>query len=170
MLIEGNVVWLDFIRIWAPMFGCRRTRLHSPQSELFPVEEIVFPFAILFLTPDLFSTIFIHGSFGFWSDSWRVYHNYPKFASQSIWVSFPGLILSAFQSIHVWPLSENLRSNTPLEISICAWYMTLLHFLVMYIAVSDRVKLCLFYCHASQFDFKVVSILGFFFFSKKKTP
>lgn len=42
MLIEGNVVWLDFIRIWAPMFGCRRTRLHSPQSEIFPVEEIVF--------------------------------------------------------------------------------------------------------------------------------
>lgn len=54
MLIEGNVVWLDFIRIWAPMFGCRRTRLHSPQSEIFPVEEIVFSLAILFPPPTLF--------------------------------------------------------------------------------------------------------------------
>lgn len=47
MLIEGNVVWLDFIRIWVPMFGCRRTRLHSPQSGLFSDEEIVFSFAII---------------------------------------------------------------------------------------------------------------------------
>lgn len=47
------------------------------------------------------------------------------------------------------------------ELSICTWYMTLLHCLVMYSAVSDRLWLRLFYCHASQLDFKVISILGF---------
>lgn len=47
------------------------------------------------------------------------------------------------------------------ELSICTWYMTLLHCLVMYSAVSDRLWLRLFSCHASQLDFEVVSILGF---------
>jgi len=99
MLIEGNVVWLDFIRIWVPMFGCRRTRLHSPQSELFPDEEIMFPLAILFSSPDLFFTIFIHGSVGLWSDC----GSFPKLAQVLLLSSFPyGWAFQVWSSAHFY--------------------------------------------------------------------
>lgn len=162
MLIEGNVVWLDFIRIWVPMFGCRRTRLHSPQSELFPDEEIVFPFAILFCSPDLFFTIFTHGSVGLWSDR----GSFPQLAQVCFSAHSRMGELSSFdpQRISIYSCMASIwKSQKPHApgVSICTWDMILLHFLVMYSAVTDRIWLPLFHRHASQFDLKVVSILGF---------